>query len=244
MVKTFRPVTSPDFLKMLEESRIGKALIEMTGLSAFEMLNQFRLNLPTSSNPSEWLVECDTNRYYNPHDVTLFLKYAWLYSETESNEHIDHLIHLVAKELTSFEKDLLIQEGQAKLNETAIILKSQDQLIAQKQEEVTITQQELFKSHLELGAKLQKEKNTSTTNSNSASKPRGCEEVDKYLQELVKSNPCKSTKELWFLISGERDGSDFYRENGKIYHENCEDYCNEFGIKAFYARIKRIKNSS
>lgn len=64
MYKVFQPIASANFLKMLEDSTIGKALIEKTGISAFKMLNRFKLNLPTESNPTAWLIEGDTKFSY------------------------------------------------------------------------------------------------------------------------------------------------------------------------------------
>lgn len=208
MHKTFQPTISADFLEMMEDSPVGKALIEKAGISAFKMLSRFTLNLPIESNPNLWLVECDANLAYNPPDIILFLKYAWLYSEREENEHIDNLIHSVAQELTSFEKDLLIKGERKKLNE---VIES----LSHREEETRSIQNELKQSQSELKINRQKEKEISIRNSTSASKSRGCEEVDKYIQGLVKSNPYKSIKELWFLISGERDGGEFYRETTK-----------------------------
>jgi hypothetical protein len=115
MYKIFQPIVSANFLKILEDSAIGKALIEKTGMSAFKMLNRFKLNLPTESNPTAWLIEGDTKFSYHLYDITLFLKHAWLYSECEKNEHIDNLKRTVADEITSFEKDLIIEGIQREL---------------------------------------------------------------------------------------------------------------------------------
>ncbi|EFB42036.1 MULTISPECIES: hypothetical protein [Parachlamydia] len=261
MVKTFTPVISANFLKMIEDSHVGKALIEITGFSAYKMLTRFSLNLPTLSNPTGWSVDCDASLNYNPHDVILFLKYAWLYSETERNEHIDNLIHAVVQDITGFEKSLLIEDGQRRLNETVKVLKSQEGIIVQKDDDIRIAHDKLTKTHLELetqktqlsqqenklklirsklDVKVQKEKDTSLRNSKSASEPRGCKEMEKLLKELVGNNPKKKPKELWALISWERDGGELYRENDKLFHD-IECGCKEFGIKAFYARIQKIK---
>jgi hypothetical protein len=308
MVKTFKPVISANFLKMIEDSRVGKALIEVTGFSAYKMLTRFSLNLPTLSNPTGWSLDCyDVKFNYNQPDVILFLKYAWLYSETETNEHIDNLLHSVAQDITGFEKDLLIEEGEKKVSTSALILRKQEEIIVETKEKARIYEEELLKSHSEieaqklqsslmlqkheetivkseeenkiqqeklikfhseieaqktqmtqqelnikflsckLDAKLKKEKKISLTNSESASKTRGCEEVDTLLKELVRNNSKKKPNELWALISWERDGSELYKENDKINHEGCS--CREFGISAFYARIQKIneefkKNSS
>ncbi|CUI18035.1 Structural maintenance of chromosomes protein 6 [Candidatus Protochlamydia naegleriophila] len=259
MVKTFKPVISANFLKMLEDSRVGKALIEVTGFSVYKMLTRFSLNLPTLSNPTGWSLDCyDVKLTYNQPDVILFLKYAWLYSETETNEHIDNLIHAVAQDITGFEKNLSIEDGQRKLNETTKILKNQEGVIVQKNDDIRAAHDELEKTHLELETKktqisqqekklrqtckelevkLQKEKETSIRNSKSASEPRGCEEVNEYLEELVQKNPKKGPAELWKLIPKGRNGSDVLIEFGKITHEECG--CTHFGKKAFYARIQK-----
>lgn len=152
MVNTFKPVVSAIFLKMIEESRVGKALIEITGFSAYKMLSQFSLNLPTLSNPTGWSVDCDANLTYNPHDVILFLKYAWLYSETETNEHIDDLIHSVSNELTNFEKDLLIEESKKKVITSNLMLQKQEEIIVETKEEIRVHQEELLKSQSEMEA--------------------------------------------------------------------------------------------
>lgn len=263
MVKIFKPVISANFLKMIEDSRVGTALIQITGFSAYKMLTRFSLNLPTLSNPTGWSVDCDASLNYNPHDVILFLKYAWLYSETERNEHIDNLIHAVAQDITGFEKSLLIEDGQKRLNETTKILKNQEGVIVQKNDDIRAAHDELAKTHLELvtkktqisqqekklkqtckelEVKLQKEKETSIRNSKSASQPRGCEEVNEYLEELVQKNPKKGPAELWKLIPKGRNGSDVFIEVGKINHDECS--CTPFGKKAFYARIQKIKGKS
>lgn len=292
MVKTFTSVISANFLKMIEDSRVGKALIEITGFSAYKMLTSFRLNLPTLSNPTGWSVDCDASLIYNPHDVILFLKYAWLYSETETNEHIDNLIHGVAQDITGFEKDLLIEESEKKASASNLILRKQEEIIVETKEKVKIHEEELLQSSLllqkheetivkskkeikiqreklikshseieaqktqmnqqeldikvlscELDVKLQKETKISLKNSKSASEPRGCKEMDRLLKELVRNNPKKRPKELWALIPWERDGGEFYKENGKLHH-NIDCGCREFGLKAFYARIQKIKGKS
>lgn len=293
---------------MIEDSRVGKALIGITGFSAYKMFTRFSLNLPTLSNPTGWSLDCyDIKLTYNSPDVILFLKYAWLYSETETNEHIDNLIHAVAQDITGFEKDLLIEEGEKKASTSNLILRKQEEIIVETKEKARIYEEELLKSHSEIEAqklqsslmlqkheetivkseeenkiqqeklikfqseieaqkiqmnqqelnikvlscemdvKLQNEKKISLKNSESASKSRGCEEVNGLLKELVKNNPKKRPKELWALIRWERDGGELYKENDKINHEGCS--CREFGISAFYARIQKInkefeKNSS
>ncbi len=293
MVKTFKPVISADFLKMIEDSRVGKALIEATGFSAYKMLTRFSLNLPTLSTPTGWSIDCyDVKLAYNQPDVILFLKYAWLYSETETNEHIDNLLHAVALDITSFEKDLLLEEGEKKASTSALILRKQEEIIVESKEKVKIHEEELLQSSLllqkheetivkskeeikiqrekliksrseieaqkiqmnqqeqnikvlscELDVKLKKEKKISLRNSKSASGPRGCIEMGRLLEELVRNNPKKRSKELWALIPWERDGGEFYKENGKLHH-NIDCGCREFGIKAFYARIQKIKGKS
>jgi hypothetical protein len=219
---------SADFLKLMEDIPVGKALIEKTGISAFKMLNRFKLNLPTESDSTAWIVEGDTKFSDHFYDITLFLKHAWLYSEREENEHIHNLKRAVADEITSFEKDLLIQEEQKKLNELIKLL--------------NLREEETKSIQNELKLKQQKEAETSLRNSESASKPRGCKEVSEFFDKLVINNPDKKrTKDLWSLIPGERDGSEFYRENNKIHHEECK--CRPIGKGAFYGRIKKIKEN-
>ena len=259
MNKTFQPVISADFLKTMEDSPIGKALIEKAGISAFKMLSRFTLHLPAASNPTGWLVESDVSLAHQLPDITLFLKYAWFYSNSEDNEHIDRLRESVSEDITSFEKDLLIKREQRKLHEADKLLRSREE-DAKAVEEELVRSQSLLKSQKsqikqqkkdlkcvqkELEIRRQKEKISSIRHSNAASKPRGCLEVNEYLEELVRTNSEKFKKikiiELWSLISKERDGSEFYKEDDKLCHEGCT--CMPFGIEAFYRRIQKIKEN-
>lgn len=252
MYKTFQPVVSADFLKTMEDSLVGKALIEKAGISAFKMLSRFTLHLPSASNPAGWLVESDVSLAHQLPDITLFLKYAWLYSNLEDNEHVDLLRKSVSEEVTSFEKDLLIKNEQRKLHETDKLLRSHEEN-AKAVEEELVRSQSLLKSkksqikqqkkdlkyvQKELEIKRQKERESSIRHSEAASKPRSCEELNEYLEDLVTNNPGKLPGELWALIPRERDGSDVYKENNKICHEGCR--CKPFGKKAFYPRIQKI----
>ena len=167
---------------------------------------------------------------------------------------IASLLHSVSQEIQDFEKGLLIEESKIRLSKATETLKRQKERTKRVQRKLEksdseleaqtsqINQQknDLERVQNELEAKLQKEKNISEKYSISASKMRGCEEVDEFLQMLVRDHPNKGTKELWVLIPGERDGGDFYRENDKMHHNECG--CREFGIQAFYARIQKIKN--
>lgn len=94
---------------------------------------------------------------------------------------------------------------------------------------------------IELKLKQQKEKEMSIRNSISASKSRGCKDISKFFEKLVVNNPKKRNKDLWSLIARDRDGSEIYRENNKIQHEECK--CRPIGIGAFYRRIKKIKEN-
>lgn len=252
MYKNFQPDISADFLKKIEDSPVGKALIEKTGMSAFKMLSQFTLHLPIPSNPTNWLVESDVRLAHWFPDITLFLKFAWLYSEREEDEHFDLLRKSVSEEVTSFEKDLLIENEQRKQREVAKLLKNREEEIKKAEEELVQSQLRLKsqKSQIkqqkkdlkgvqkELEIKLQKERESSIRHSKAARKPRSCEELNEYLEDLVTSNPGKLPGELWALIPRERNGSDVYKENNKICHEGCR--CKAFGKKAFYPRIQKI----
>lgn len=252
MYKTFKPDISADFLKTMEDSLLGKALIERAGMSAFKMLSRFTLTLPFTSNLAGWLVESDASLPNQLPDIILFLKYAWLYSEREENEHVDRLRKSVSEEVTSFEKDLLIENEQKKRCETAKLLRNREEEIRTAEEELIRSQLQLKSQNSqikqqkkdlkgiqkELEIKRQKERESSIRHSEAASKPRSCEELNEYLEDLVTNNPGKLPGELWALIPRERDGSDVYKENNKICHEGCT--CKPFGKKAFYPRIQKI----
>lgn len=256
MYKTFQPVVSADFLKTLEDSLVGKALIEKAGISAFKILSRFTLHLPSVSNPTGWLVESDVSLAHQLPDITLFLKYAWLYSDREENEYIDLLRKSVSEEVTSFEKDFLIKDEQRKLHETDKLLKSHEEdakavkeelvrsqsVLKSKKSQIKQQKKDLKCVQRELEIKRQKEKESSIKHSKAASKPRSCDEVNAYLEELVRTNTRKlkkiKTVKLWSLIPKERDGSEFYKEEDKLCHEGCA--CMPFSIKAFYKRIQKI----
>lgn len=252
MNKTFQPVVSADFLKTMEDSLVGKALIEKAGISAFKKLSRFTLHLPSASNPAGWLVESDVSLSHQLPDITLFLKYAWLYSNLEGNENVDLLRKSVSDEVASFEKDLLIENEQKKQHATAKLLRSREEEIRTAEEELIRSQLQLKSQNSqikqqkkdlkgiqkELEIKRKKERESSIRHSEAASKPRSCEELNEYLEDLVMSNPGKLPGKLWALIPRERDGSDVYKENNKICHEGCT--CKPFGKKAFYPRIQKI----
>lgn len=145
MNKTFQPVISADFLKAMEDSPIGKALIEKAGISAFKMLSRFTLHLPSASNPTGWLVESDVSLPNQLPDIILFLKYAWLYSDREDNEHVDCLRESVSKDITSLEKNLLIEGKQKKLADTAKLLRNSEE-DAKAVKEQLVRSQSLLKS--------------------------------------------------------------------------------------------------
>ncbi len=255
MYKTFKPNISADFLKTMEDSLLVKALIERAGISAFKMLSRFTLTLPFASNPADWLVESDVSLPNQLPDIILFLKYAWLYSEREQNEHVDRLRKSVSDEVTSFEKDLLIENEQKKQRATAKLLRNREEEIRTAEEELIRSQLQLKSQNSqikqqkkdlkgiqkELEIKRQKERESSIRHSEAASKPRSCEELNEYLEDLVTNNPGKLPGELWALIPRERDGSDVYKENNKICHEGCR--CKPFGKKAFTQGFKKsMKN--
>jgi len=264
MNRFFKANLTADFLRMMEDSFIGKGITRKTGLSAFKMLTHFTLITPAFSNSSAWLVDYIPAINIDPLQidyVILFLKYAWLYSEKEKNTHNDNLIHFVCQEVTQFEKDLLIEDSHKRLIESHETLTNQECLISQKDIDLKITKEVLLKSqeslqiqkiqiskknkdlkvaNKELTARRLKEKKISLKNSESASEIRSCIEVNEWLKKLVKDNQNRKTCELWSSLSDGRNGGDFYKENKKIHHQDCQ--CMPFGIKAFYRRVKDEKD--
>jgi predicted Zn-ribbon and HTH transcriptional regulator len=235
MNNAFKAVVSSEFLKMIEDSLVGREVSLKTGLKVCEILKHVELNAPSSLD-LQWTINWASSFIsVMPEQVDfllILLKYAWLYSQHKETN--DQLIETVARELKEFEKSIVLEEVNEKLIDSHVIVKTQAQEIKQKKKELKIVGKEL----VERRAKARK---ISFTNSNSARKPRSCPEVNEWILELVKGNPKSSIIALWRSISKNNDGRNFYRTSDRLNHFDCENSCPSFGLKAFYKRVQSAR---
>lgn len=103
MIKSFKVNISVGLLMMMEENVIGKDAIQATGLSAFNLMRHFELDIPTLPD-TPWTVSCSSKINIDPLKIDYvvnFLKYVWLYSKHQHDYGI--LFSKVARELTNLE---------------------------------------------------------------------------------------------------------------------------------------------
>ena len=235
MNNTFKAVVSSEFLKMIEDSLVGREVSLRTGLKVYEILKHVELNVPFSPD-FQWSINWAASSINVMPDqvdfLLILLKYAWLYSEHKGNN--EELIEAVARELKEFEKSVVLEEVNQELVDSHVIVKTQAQEIKQKKKEFRVVNEEL----VERRAKARK---ISRTNSNSAKKFRSCPEVNQWILGLVKSNPKSSIITLWRSISKNNDGRSFYRTSNRLNHFDCENSCPSFGLKAFYKRVQSAR---
>jgi len=191
MNDAFKAVVSSEFLKMIEDSLIGREISLRTGIKVYEILKHVELNIPSPPD-FQWSINwTPSSIHVIPEQVDLLLillKHAWLYSEHKENS--EELIETVARELKEFEKSIVLGEVNQELVDSRVIVKTQAQEIKQKKKEFRGVNKEL----VERRAKARK---ISRTNSNSAKKPRSCPEVNEWILELVKCNPKSPIIDLW-----------------------------------------------
>jgi len=235
MNNAFKAVLSSEFLKMIEDSFVGREISLRTGLKVYEILKHVELNVPSPPD-FQWSINWAASSINVMPDqvdfLLILLKHAWLYSEYKENN--EELIEAVARELKEFEKSIVLEEVNQELVDSQVVVKTQAQEIKQKKKEFRVVNKEL----VERRAKARK---ISRTNSNSAKKLRSCPEVNQWILELVKDNPKSSIIALWRSISKNNDGRSFYRTSDRLNHFDCENSCPSFGLKAFYKRIQSAR---
>jgi len=235
MNNAFKAAASSEFLKMIEDSLVGREVSLRTGLKVNEILKHVELNVPSLPD-FQWSINwaaSSINVMPGQVDYLLvLLKHAWLYSEHKEND--EELIEAVARELKEFEKSIVLEEVNRELVDSQVVVKTQAQEIKQKKKEFKAVNKEL----IERRAKAQK---ISRTNSNSAKKLRSCPEVNQWILGLVKGNPKSSIITLWRSISKNNDGRSFYRTSDRLNHFDCENSCPSFGLKAFYKRVQSAR---
>jgi hypothetical protein len=235
MNNAFKAAASSEFLKMIEDSLVGREVSLRTGLKVYEILKHVELNVPSPSD-FQWSINWAASSINVMPDqvdfLLILLKHAWLYSEHKENN--EELIEAVARELKEFEKSIVLEEVNQELVDSRVTVKTQAQEIKQKKKEFRVVNKEL----IERRAKARK---ISRTNSNSAKKLRSCPVVNEWILDLVKGNPKSSIIALWRSISKNNDGRSFYRTSDRLNHFDCENSCPSFGLKAFYKRVQSAR---
>lgn len=98
MNDAFKAVVSSEFLKMIEDSLVGREVSLRTGLKVCEILKHVELNIPSSPD-FQWSINwASSSIHVIPEQVDfllILLKYAWLYSEhKENNEQLIESVDL------------------------------------------------------------------------------------------------------------------------------------------------------
>jgi len=215
MTVSLKKDLTPRFMEMIEKSQIAKSFSLSTGLTAFEILSQAGLDVSTQPMTCIWPSSLKIG--VNSDLIHELLKFAWMNSsqfyEAEAADQISN--------------ELLLEEAKGNLGAAQITKK--------------MYMKELKCVENRLNRKLQKERSISHKCSEAAQKTRSCPRVNEWLAELAQDRS-RSKKEKWFLIGG-RDSREFYLENGKLYHNDC-DYknCKPFGQSAYYRKLKDFES--
>ena len=139
MNDAFKAVVSLEFLKMIEDSLVGREVSLKTGLKVYEILKHVELSVPSSPD-FHWSINWAPSSIHVIPELVDFLlillKYAWLYSEHKENN--EQLIESVAKELKEFEKSIVLEEVNQELVDSQVVVKTQAQEIKQKKKEFRV----------------------------------------------------------------------------------------------------------
>jgi hypothetical protein len=111
MNNAFKAVISSEFLKMIEDSLVGREISRRTGLKVYEILKHVELNIPSPPD-LQWSINWASSLINVMPDqvdfLLILLKHTWLYSEHKENN--EELIEAVARELKEFEKSMVLEE--------------------------------------------------------------------------------------------------------------------------------------
>ncbi|CCB87732.1 unknown protein [Parachlamydia acanthamoebae UV-7] len=120
MTITFKAITTPGLLKVVQKHPIGKGINELTGFDLGKIFAYCSLEVPEESQSGvAWIVTWSRNdvdiKPEHVHIIQVLLKLVWLYSEQTDSP----LKSIVAQELTMFEAGMKLEASRCQRIEAA-----------------------------------------------------------------------------------------------------------------------------
>lgn len=209
----FKPTITPQLLKCLKGSLVGKYIMKNTDLSVRNILKNCFLEIPEEHiSGVSWLMIWDPDilpikpEYF--HSTQILLKQAWFYNP---NTKCDSFLYgQVGEELSKFETEELYLLKQKELGISHENLK-------ESRKNLKASKRQINRKQSEIEGYRSKSEKIRRINTESAKKKRPKSDLDDWIAEELQEFPTIKNRELWEKLPKRGDCAPFYVEEGKIH---------------------------